>query len=180
MDTYKEDLEIARSVYRKFDCFRNLRDDLIQEALIKLWEFRNNEKKFFTFAGARRVANDAMVDFLRKESNHIEFDFSIFTPLTTDESKTYLDVLPDLSVDYEAQKLKKRIAKINYTFARNDILRVIRTFTIDEREIIYLFIKGHPYRDIAEQMDMSKSYVGKVVARFKNKVACALGISIDA
>lgn len=171
-----EDLEIARSVYRKFDSFRQLKDDLIQEALIKLWEFRNNEKKFFTFAGARKVAKDAMIDFLRKEHNHLDYDVSIFEPIDNTTDKTYMDILSDDVIDDERREQIKRIEKLKYGLARDAVVRALKRFNFEERKIIRLLVQGHTYRAIEQKIGASKSYVGNLAKRFKSAVARELTI----
>jgi len=161
-ENYAEDNEIATEVYRiYFRGFQYLKDDLIQEALIKLWQKRslyNGSTAYKTFATA--IAKNAMYDFLRKELNHLNQDISIFEELETGQN--YMDIL-ETEQDGCINELNDAM-----------VLGMTKMYLshCDERtqKVFKLLASGATYDEISQDVGLSKSSIYELITKLKNKI----------
>ena len=174
-EVYKQDLRLARYTYNKF--FKNLsryKDDLIQCALIYLYENRNKYDKTYTYATwAVKFSRFAMLNFLRRENLKDKSGKCIdFTSLTApasnkvDEDRTLADIIANeddvvynFDLDYLNKKLKESINQKKKVKSL-DFKRYVK--------IINLCVTGLNYAQVAGQVGVSREYVRQVMDKFKH------------
>jgi len=161
--TLEQDRETAKFVFtRYFHSYGNLKDDLIQEAMIKLWLFRRNGNAYTTaMSGANKVAREAMIDYLRRQRK-FDNDISIFTEVEDGLSLVdYIVARDDFSVDF-----------VNL----RDLVRS-RVAVLGEKAqiVIRMYLEGYTHAAIALRICTRRQYVTAIIRQFRADMAAALG-----
>ena len=110
---FETDKKIANIVYtHHFRKLKHMKDDLIQSAIIRLWEFRTNNQSYYTISGAKKVAHRAMIDFFRTQEKH-QNTISVFDEIA--EGLAHIDILcdDDESAEVKLEKCTKLIDQIS-------------------------------------------------------------------
>jgi len=159
---YTQDKEIAGYVFDTYfrKAFSQLKDDLVQEAIIKLLRFRCDPRKFYTRTGANKVAKEAMIDYLRKENKHLD-NLSLFDQIEED-----LLLIETVPVDQDTSNIKqaryvKLLGQVKYQMA---------FLNGKQKTIIKMYLNRRPYHEIAAYVGVSKSYVGECVLAFRDAI----------
>jgi RNA polymerase sigma-70 factor, ECF subfamily len=129
--------------------YRNsYQEDYYQEIMIRLWKawptFKN-QSAFSTWL--YRVALNTAIDIMRKQS---------LQPVHIELSKTEYNI-PDHDIVGESDKKEKLYRAINYL---SDI----------EKAIIFLYLEGYNYKEIAEIIGISENNTGVKINRIKNQL----------
>ena len=129
--------------------YRNpYQEDYYQEIMIRLWKawptFKN-QSAFSTWL--YRVALNTAIDIMRKQS---------LQPVHMELSKTEYNI-PEHDFSGESDKKEKLYQAINYL---SDI----------EKAIIFLYLEGYNYKEIAEIIGISESNTGVKINRIKNQL----------
>lgn len=146
---YLRDLKISKRVFALyFSNHQNFREDLIQESLIALWRSRNryDEKRGSYSNFAVNVAFNAMVTFLRKESKYMNNE---------DLTCEFLDEPFDID---------------SYLDLRIWIEKRLRLLTKKQAFIVKILgyvAAGYSSLEIAKKMNLSRSYVNKILHDFR-------------
>ena len=165
-------ITIAKLVYQRyFKDFAQHKEDLIQEASVRLWERRpeydKSKSEYQTWAWT--VSKDAMIDFLRKEKRHCN-NISIFTEIVDD--KSYIDILT-VEQDTADLELQKYIALLN------TVRRRITKLDGRPKKIIEMYMRRRSYQEIADCVGIAKQNVGECVKAFRKSIARDLGLDIE-
>ena len=168
-ENYGQDKEIANKVYKKyFYTFKELKDDLVQVAVIKLWELRNSPTKTFSVALGWKCAHDCMANLVKSQCRFLG-DASIFEPLGDDLAIIdTLEAKPDVLVDELSA----------YTHLFNCVQTKIASLDGRAKEIISMYMNRRPYQEIAKCVGVSKQTVGVCVKSFRVNMAKSLGLNI--
>lgn len=167
---FTKDKQTAHFIYNKFFCsFKNLQDELIQVACIKLWEFRQKSNRYYTIRGANKIAKDAMIDFLRKESKHLDND-SLFGEL--EEDLLLIDTVA-AEQDTSDEKLQRYLKLID------QVRRQLFWLGGKQKRIIELYLNRRSYQEIADCVGISKQNVGECVKAFRKSIAQKLELNIE-
>lgn len=174
-EDYLQDLRLTHYTYKKF--FKNLsryKDDLIQCALIYLYENRDKYDKTYTYATwAVKFSRFAMLNFLRDEKlkdgrgKCIDF-ISLTAPASNenDEDRTLADIIANeddvvynFDLDYLNAKIKECI---------NQKKKVKNLDFKRYAKIINLCVTGLNYAQVAGKVGVSREYVRQVMDKFKH------------
>ena len=144
--------------------YKNVKDDLIQVALINMWNgrkyFDKTKSKYSTYAF--KICFNSMLDFLYKEFNHCDECISVNITLKTKNNNLILqDCLADTAYcieDIEDLILIKQVIK-----------KYLKTLNKDSKEykICKLVLSGVPIMQIKDKIGCSKQYVARVKDRFR-------------
>ena len=158
---YEADKKIAEMIFnRHFRSFKQYKDDLIQIAVIRLWQFRTQEFSHYTFTGACAVVRRAMIDFLRPHAKYLN-EASLFEKAKDD--LLYADILGEDDANEFARM-------------RCQILNKLVNNKIDglhgkAKDIIPMYLNRRSYAEIARTLGTTKQNIGKYVSRFRNIIA---------
>ena len=172
-EQYKTDCKIAEQVCKKyFYNAKHIKDDLIQSAVIKLWQKRGSfdgKSEYATFAN--RVAINAMLDVLRREQKHIDNDVSMFDEIM--ENVKLIDTLP-------AKRERNAIDTTVYNGVCEQINDETTRLNDKHRRIISMYMNRRTYTEIAQNVGTAKSTVHDCVLSFRRAIASKLGLEIQA
>ena len=152
--------------------YKYLKDDLIQTAVISLWNARTKGRKMRTKTGANKIAKDAMIDFLRKESRNMDID-SLDAPLDDlEDDFLLLDTLP-IEQDTADEKLTRYLrllkrVKFNMFWLNGK-----------KKKIIAMYLNRRSYQEIADCVGISKQNVGACINAFRETLTRELGLNIE-
>jgi len=156
---YNEDCKIANWVFnRYFKQHIGLKGDMVQMAVIRLWQARTqHDKKKGTYATfACLCAYREMLMFLRKERKHfcnvslyekIEDGLFLIDTLRFEENKVF-ELL-------ETEDLAGKIAAVVWSFGRSG------------KKIIDLYLKHYSQAEIAARVGVTRPYVTKQIKAFR-------------
>ena len=164
---YTQDSEIAGFVFDTYfrKTFSRLKDDLIQEAVLKLWRFRCDPRKFYTKTGANKVALEAMIDFLRKENRHMD-NLSLLEEIEDDLLLIETVIAEQDTADIQQARYFKLLKQVRQQMAY---------LNGKQRTIIKMYLNRRPYHEIAAYVGVSKSYVGECVLAFREAIERCYG-----
>lgn len=158
---YAEDRKIAGFVFNDcFKTFRWLKDDLIQSAVIRLWQFRKDHRMYFTGTGAREVARRAMIDLLRQERRYLD-DISIFEEI--EEDLCLLDT-------FESENKNSDIEVQKYLCLRKKVNKKFDTLQGKERKIIQMYLNRRSFDEIGAYVGTAKQNVSRYVKNFRKSI----------
>ena len=164
-ENYEQDKRIAIYVFNKNFKGHYLKDDLIQTAVIALWQLRQkgNYKDYVNCAC--KTAHNHMIDFLRKENRH--FADSLFDNGGGETDLQLIDILeseqPTAQDYYEYRELVKKIIPLPILVSTRN------------RKIIALYLKHYAQGEIAERVGVSRQCVNRVIRHFREAVRQILG-----
>ena len=157
---YKADKKIAKTIFnRHFRGFKQYEDDMIQAAIISLWQFRRHEP-IATFTGACKIARAAMIDFLRPHTKYLN-EASIFEKAENDI--IYADILGE---DDAAEFARVRCQTLNKL-----VNEKIDGLHGKAKDIIPMYLNRRSYAEIARAVGTTKQNVGKYITRFRKVIA---------
>ena len=158
-----EDMAIANEVYRiHFNGLRHIREDLVQEAIIKLWQKRAEYKGGGYKTFATKTAKNAMYDFLRKEINHLDSDVSIFEEIA--DGQRYIDIL---EIEQDTCDIQER----NKAMMIGMIKMYISGCDEQTQKIFDLFAKGLSHNDISKEIGLARSCITERIMKLRNDIA---------
>lgn len=169
MDTDKLITENMRLVYHlynklvKTDFIVRNKDDLISEGMCGLIKaalsYDHGKSKFSTYS-SRCIINQ-MLMYIRR-SKYQGREVSLDAPLSLDENGnelTYADIIPDKrsSVDLVVQTIDMQMKFKHFC----------KLLPAMQQKIIWLRIKGYKQRQIANKLNLSQSYVSRLIRNMK-------------
>jgi RNA polymerase sigma-70 factor (ECF subfamily) len=130
----------------------NLRQDLFQNILIRIWKGLNSfENRSSVSTWVYRISVNAGIDFLRKEDiNHKDIKISNEIEVT------------DKSLNLEENLILSEKTKFVY--------KCINKLTFIDKTIITLYLEDLSYKEIAEVVGISEKYVSVKLTRIKKKL----------
>ena len=156
-EEFAVDRKIAGMIFqRHFSGFRNLKDDLIQVAVIRIWQFRRGGQ-YFTYTGACKVARRAMIDFIRPHAKFLD-DISLDS---CENDLAYIDILTDKNSEYE------NLACENLNLLLDQHLGKM---TDRNKNIINMYLNRRSYAEIARAVGSTKQNVGQHINRFRRAI----------
>lgn len=164
-DEFLQDKKIATAVFnRYFRTFKNQKDDLIQMALVRLWQIRQDPLKHWSITYASKTAHNFMADYLKRECKFLNpnYNISVFNEIV--DGLLMQDTLKD-SCDYEPENI------LAYDLLVKDVNTVLDTFNDKGKEIIRMYLNHRSLFEIAKCFDMSKKGVHKYIIKFRDAVS---------
>jgi len=153
---YEQDKGIAIYIYNKYFKGHYMKDDLIQIAIIELWNLRLKRNYNYVRCACTTALN-RMISFLRKENRN--FAESLFDNVGNEHDLRLIDVLEleqATAHDYcEYSELVKKIIPLPMLLSDRD------------RRIIALHLKHYTQKEIAWRVGISQQYVSIVINRFR-------------
>jgi RNA polymerase sporulation-specific sigma factor len=137
------------------------RDDIISEGMLGLVKAAKSfdggkNIKFSTYAAF--CIHNQMIMFLRKVNRFIYKDKSLDEPVSKDDEGNELclsDILPAKIIQLDA------VAEIL------DLDNFLKKQSLRDRKIIKAYAKGYKQKEIAEKINLSQSYVSRIILRFQ-------------
>lgn len=174
-EVYKQDLRLARYAYNKF--FKNLRryeEDLIQCALIALYENRSKYDSTYTYATWAVISSKfTMLKFLRKEKlKDTSGSYVHFTSLNAPASN-------ECEEDRELADIIASEDEINYNFDYNYLQTKLKQCIEQKKKHKSINFERYSkivnlcastelnYSQVAKQVGVSKEYVRLVMKKFR-------------
>jgi len=160
---YEEDLKISNWVFnRYFKHYKAFKDDMIQTAIIKLWQtrpqFNEQKSKYSTYACL--IAYREMLILLRKEKKYLR-DISLYEE--TDDGLLLIDTIPA----NDTSDTKNLLLKIK---------AILAGFDNKDRKFIILYLRNTTQAEIAKQSNISTGYISKQIKYFKELLKKRLNI----
>ena len=162
---YEQDRKIALYVFNKDFKGHYLKDDLIQTAIIALWQLRQKHTYKDYVKCACTAAHNHMVSFLRKESR--QFADSLFDSVGGDGDLQLIDVLAAAQATADDYCVYGELVGI--------VIRLTRRLCDRDIKIVGLYLKRHTQREIAERVGVTQQYVSIIIGKFRLSVKQVLG-----
>ena len=154
---YEQDKRIAIYIFNRHFKGHHLKEDLIQVAIIELWQLRLKRNYNDYVRCACTTALNHMISYLRKENRH--FTESLFDKVGIEHDLRLIDVLEleqATAQDYcEYRELVEKIVPLPMRLSERD------------RKIIALHLKHYSQKEIAWRIGISQQYVSIVINRFR-------------
>ena len=165
-----EDEKIAKRVYANhFTTHRHIKDDLIQSAMIAMWQSRSAFKdKSLLSTYLYKTAKRAMLNCLRKELKTYN-DISMF-----EEIGEELRIIDTLQADNYNELLEHK----RYMWVLDTIQEYVATLDERSKKIIHLYMNRRSFDEIAKQVGLSKSTVHDCIKIYRRTMALHLGLDI--
>ena len=164
-ENYEQDKRIAAYIFNKNFKGHYLKDDLIQTAVVALWQLRQNGRYKDYVNCACKTAFNHMVDFLRKENRN--FADSLFDNVSGDNDVQLIDILvneqPTAQEYIEYQDLMQRLIPLTAHLSGRD------------RKIIIMHLKHYTQQEIAGRVGGTRQNVSLIIQKFRNAVRLILG-----
>ena len=159
---YEQDKRIANYVFKRNFNGHHLREDLIQVALVELWELRKRGNYDDYVASACDIARKKMISYLRKEKRH-RCDY-MSDPLGEDMELCDIVCCPK----YNPQQ------HLDYRELVKSIIPLPLRFDIRDRRIISMHLKHYTQKEIARRVGVSQTYVSFAVQKFRETARALL------
>lgn len=153
----------------KTELVNRYKDDLISEGMIGLVKAskgfdESRDIKFISYAS--RCIYNQMLMYIRKLRKHVGIEVSLNKPVYIDDNGNelcYADIIEASQINYEERMLIK--AQLKNEKPRN-------------RYIYVKYLSGYSQKDIATEMNLSQSYVSRIVRATMNKLRDSCGYSL--
>jgi len=163
INVFTKDKHTAEFIFNKYyKSYTDIKDDLIQEAITKLWAFRNKGKTFTTkTAGANKIAFDAMADYMRKINRHLD---NVSLDSDIDDELALIETMP-------AEQDTADLQQVRYVRLLRHIKNQLAFLGGRQQEIIKMYLNRRSFTEIGKCVGVSKQYVSECVIAFREAIA---------
>ena len=169
-----ENYRIAEEAYKRLIGKNNfyLKDDLIQEAVLRLIEKRHEyiASKAAYKTWAEKTATNCMLNVLIKNKRHLQ-NPSIFE--TTENGLCYDDIF----ADEQPTPCEESCNLAGFHKMAKTIAPLFAHANERDRRIIAMHLKHYTQTEIARALGISQPYVSIIVERFRAAAAILLGVN---
>lgn len=162
---YEEDKAISRWVFsKKFKTLTCYKDDLIQSAIIALYNYRSkyDESKSSYFTYASYICYFFMLKFLKKEKKFTNNFTNCSIDFEFDDDFSFYDIL-GYEVDFDKN--------FNYDFLLKVCHKVIDKHKSETlKKIAKLFLLGKKQIQIAKELNVTRQCVNSYINKFRQLV----------
>jgi len=160
-----QDKKIATAVFNRFfGSFKHLKEDMIQLAIIDMWQARQNS--FYircTTTYLSKTAHNAMLNFVKRKCHYINAEtFSLFDEIV--DGLIIADIIAD-KPEYEPENI------LAFKILQKQVDEVLDTFNEKGRMIIRMYLNHRSLFEIGKCFGMSKNCVHKYVLKFRDAVS---------